>query len=254
MASPLSALIALLLAAAVLAGAALVREVARDGYGVRGGPRSHAHEDLLPAAYGVLRPPSAAGLLRGLRLVAGLIAYGAALGLMVRAHLGVGPWDVLAQGGAAATGLPFGVVTNGIGALVLLLWIPLRQRPGIGTVANVLLVGSAAQAVLDLVPPVDPLPARIVLLLAGMALLAAATGVYIGAGLGAGPRDGLMLGLHLRFGTPVWLARTAVEGSALLGGWALGGDVGIGTAVFALGIGPLCGFAVRALAPATLRR
>ena len=192
-------------------------------------------------------------LLRSGRLVTGLLLYGASLALMLRAQLGVGPWDVLAQGVARVTGVPFGLVTNGIGALLLLLWIPLRQRPGAGTLLNVLLVGTAAQVVLDLTEPPDGLLPRIALLAGGMVLLAVATAVYVGAGLGTGPRDGLMLGLHRRLGWPVWLARAVVEGSALLAGWLLGGNVGVGTVVFALGIGPLCGLAIRLLAPSQLR-
>ncbi|GAA4742983.1 hypothetical protein GCM10025783_13090 [Amnibacterium soli] len=237
----------------VLLGAGLVREVARDGYGVRPGPRSHLGLAADEAGAGLALPDRRAAL-RGGRLVAGLLLYGAAIALIVRAHLGVGPWDVLAQGLAALTRLPFGVVTNGIGALLLLAWWPLRQRPGIGTLLNVLLVGTAAQAVLDVLAPAEGLVPRVALLAAGMVLLAIATGVYVGAGLGAGPRDGLMLGLHRRLGWPVWLARAAVEGSALLAGWLLGGNVGVGTVVFAAGIGPLCGLTIRLLAPAQLHR
>jgi uncharacterized membrane protein YczE len=239
----------------VLLVAALVREVARDGYGVRPGPRSHLVGGLVDRgpARGLGLPGRRASL-RGLRLVVGLLLYGAAIALIVRAQLGVGPWDVLAQGLAAVTRLPFGVVTNGIGALLLLVWWPLRQRPGIGTLLNVLLVGTAAQAVLDVLAPADGVVPRIALLVGGMLLLAVATGIYVGAGLGAGPRDGLMLGLHRRLGWPVWIARAAVEGSALLAGWLLGGDVGIGTVVFAVGIGPLCGVTIRLLAPSQLHR
>jgi uncharacterized membrane protein YczE len=235
-----------------LLAAAVVREIGRDGYGVRPAPRSH-HGDPV----GSPRPvelPARVSLLRGGRLVLGLGLYGTAIALIVRAHLGVGPWDVLAQGVARLCGLPFGLVTNGIGALLLLAWWPLRQRPGIGTLANVLLVGSAAQVVLDLTRPADGAAVRVLLFAAGMVLLAVATAVYIGAGLGAGPRDGLMLGLHRRLGLPIWCARTLVEGTALVTGWLLGGDVGIGTVVFAIGIGPLCGIAVRLLAPTELRR
>lgn len=239
-------------AGALLAGAAVVRAVARDGLGVRPGPRSHHGEPALEA-YGTIALPSRSAVVRGGRLVVGLSLYGAAIALIVRAQLGVGPWDVLAQGLAAVSGLPFGVVTNVVGALVLLLWVPLRQRPGVGTVANVLLVGSAAQAVLDRTAVPDTQLGRAALLVGGIVLLAVATGVYLGAGLGAGPRDGLMLGLHRRLGAPLWLARTIVEGGALLAGWLLGGDVGVGTVVFAAAIGPLCGLAVRLLAPAERR-
>lgn len=245
-------LVTLALGAAVLLAVAVVREVARDGYGVRPAPRSH-HMEVLDASRSVALP-TGGGVLRGARLLVGLGLYGAAIALMLRAHIGVGPWDVLSQGVAGVTGLPFGVVTNGIGVLLLLAWWPLRQRPGIGTLANVLLVGSSAQVVLDLTRPVDGLVAQALLLLGGMVLLAVATAVYVGAGLGAGPRDGLMLGLHRRLGLPIQVARALVEGTALLAGWLLGGNVGIGTVVFAVGVGPLCALAIRLLAPAELVR
>jgi uncharacterized membrane protein YczE len=239
----------------LLAGAAVVREVARDGYGARPGPRSHESDVFEPDRPRPALPlPAPRTLLRSGRLLVGLALYGAAIALMLRAHLGVGPWDVLAQGVARVSALPFGLVTNGIGALLLLAWWPLRQRPGVGTLANVLLVGTGAQTVLDLTRPVEGFLAQATVFLAGMALLAVATGVYVGAGLGAGPRDGLMLGLHRRLGLPIWLARTLVEGTALLAGWLLGGNVGIGTLVFAVAIGPLCGRAIRLLAPAELTR
>jgi uncharacterized membrane protein YczE len=242
----------LALGGAVLLSAAVVREVARDGYGVRPAPRSH-RTGSEPAGR-PLALPGRRGILRGGRLLVGLGLYGAAIALMLRAHVGVGPWDVLSQGVAGVTGLPFGVVTNGIGALLLLAWWPLRQRPGVGTLANVLLVGSSAQVVLDLTRPVDGPVAQALLFAVGMLLLAVATAVYVGAGLGAGPRDGLMLGLHRRLGLPIQVARTLVEGTALLAGWLLGGNVGIGTVVFAVGIGPLCALAIRLLAPAELVR
>lgn len=245
-------LVTLALGGLVLLGAAVGREVARDGYGVRSAPRSHGSEAVAQGR--PLALPGRGGVLQGARLLVGLGLYGAAIALMLRAQVGVGPWDALSQGVAGRTGLPFGVVTNGIGALLLLAWWPLRQRPGIGTLANVLLVGSSAQVVLDLTRPVAGLVAQALLFAAGMALLAVATAVYVGADLGAGPRDGLMLGLHRRLGLPIWLARALVEGTVLLAGWLLGGDVGIGTVVFAVGIGPLCELTVRLLAPAQLRR
>lgn len=181
---------------------------------------------------------------RLIQLVVGLTLYGVAVGLIVLAGLGVDPWDVFAQGVARLSGLPFGLVTNAIGAVVLLLWWPLRQRPGLGTVANVLLVGTAAGATLAVVPAVDSLPVRIAELVFGILLLSVATGLYVGAGLGAGPRDGLMLGIHRRLGLPIWLARTLIEGSVLVVGWLLGGNIGIGTVVFAVAIGPLCSLTI----------
>ncbi|WP_105033092.1 YczE/YyaS/YitT family protein [Arthrobacter ruber] len=184
------------------------------------------------------------GARRGLQLLLGLFLYGFSLAMMIRATLGVSPWDVLAQGGSLQTGIPFGFMTNIIGVIVLLLWIPLRQRPGIGTVLNVLLVGPSAEVGLTLLSEPTQLWARILLFTGGLVLLAVASGLYIGARLGPGPRDGLMTGVHARFGLPVWLVRTAIEGTVLLLGWLLGGSVGLGTVAFALLIGPLVNIAL----------
>ncbi|WP_411079462.1 YczE/YyaS/YitT family protein [Streptomyces sp. cmx-18-6] len=166
---------------------------------------------------------------------------------MITAGLGVPSWDVLHQGLAHTTGLPFGLVVNGVGVLVLLLWIPLRVRPGVGTLANVLVVGLAADAALSVLPEPDGLAVRIPLLLLGIGLNAFATGLYIGAGLGPGPRDGLMTGLAER-GVSLRLARTVIEVVVVAVGWLLGGTVGIGTLLFAVLIGPLAQPAVRRLA------
>ena len=179
-------------------------------------------------------------LARWTRLLSGLVLYGLADGLIIQAGIGVTPWDVLGQGVSLRTGLLFGVVTILIGALVLLLWIPLRQRPGVGTLLNVLLVGAAAQVVLWLVPTPEPLLARIGLFVLGLLLLAVATGLYVGARFGAGPRDGLMMGISRRLGWPIWVARTAIEGTVVAIGWLLGGNAAVGTLAFALLIGPLC--------------
>jgi uncharacterized membrane protein YczE len=169
----------------------------------------------------------------------GLVLYGIAISLEVRAGIGLSPWDVLAQGISNRTGIAFGLVTNIVGALVLLVWIPLRQRPGLGTVLNVLVVGPSAQLGLWLIPQqTEPLPQGL-LFAAGLLLLAVATGLYIGARLGPGPRDGLMTGVRARTGWPIWAVRTGLEGSVLLAGWLLGGQVGIGTVAFVLLIGPL---------------
>lgn len=170
----------------------------------------------------------------------GLILYGIAISLMVRASIGVSPWDVLAQGVDRHTGWGFGGATVVLGAAVLMLWIPLRQRVGIGTVLNVIVVGSSAQLGLTLVPELTSLWVRIPEFSVGLLLLAAATGLYIAPDLGAGPRDGLMTGLHQRLGMPIWVARTSIEVVVVVTGWLLGGDVGVGTLVFALAIGPLC--------------
>jgi len=184
-------------------------------------------------------------LMRLIQLVLGLFLYGIGIALMVRASVGVAPWDVLSQGIAAHSPLSFGLATNVIGAVVLLLWWPLRQRPGIGTVLNVLLIGPSAQVGLWLLPAVDTLWLQLPLFLSGLLLVAIATGFYIGARLGPGPRDGLMTGLHARTGWPIWQVRSLIEGSALLMGWLLGGDVGVGTLAFAMLIGPLCGVTLR---------
>lgn len=176
---------------------------------------------------------------RSVQLPLGLFLYGVAIAMMVRAGIGVGPWDVLTQGISAHTGLAFGLVTNIVGALVLLLWIPIRQKPGIGTLLNVLLVGPSAQVALGIIPVQHVLLVQVLLFAAGLALLAIATGLYIGAGFGPGPRDGLMTGIHRRYGVRIWVVRTAIELTVLLIGWLLGGNVGFGTIAFALLVGPL---------------
>jgi uncharacterized membrane protein YczE len=158
--------------------------------------------------------------------------------MLIMAALGVDPWDVFHQGLARRLGLGVGTWTIIVGALVLVLWIPLRQRPGIGTFGNVLIVGSVMDVVLAAVPSVHGIVARIVVLLSGVFLNGVATGAYIGAGLGPGPRDGLTTGLAAR-GYSIRVVRTGIELTVLLTGWILGGNVGVGTVVYALGIGPL---------------
>lgn len=177
---------------------------------------------------------------RIVQLLVGLVLYGIAGALMIRAVLGVDPWTVLAQGLSVRTGLGIGILTNIIGVLVLLLWIPLRQKPGVGTVLNILIIGPSIELGLWLVPPMTVLWAQILVFAAGLVLLAVASGLYIGARMGPGPRDGLMTGLNRRFGVPIWVARTSVEITVLTIGWILGGNVGFGTVAFALLIGPLC--------------
>jgi uncharacterized membrane protein YczE len=176
---------------------------------------------------------------RIVQLVSGLFAYGIAISLMVQAGIGVAPWDVLTQGLSKQTGVEFGLMTNIIGVGVLLLWIPIRQRPGLGTVANVLLIGPSAQLGLWLFPKQHILGFQLLFFALGLLLLAVATGLYIGARMGPGPRDGLMTGIHARTGWPLWMIRTGIEVTVLLVGWALGGNFGPGTIVFALLIGPL---------------
>lgn len=173
------------------------------------------------------------------RLLAGLVLYGTGIALMVRAGVGLSPWDVLAQGVSLRSGLPFGLVTNLIGAVVLIAWIPLRQLPGPGTLLNVLLVGTTADVALGLIPEAVGIGAEVVWFVAGLTAVAVATGLYLGARLGPGPRDGLMTGLVARSGWPVWVVRTAIEVGVVVLGAALGGDVGAGTLVFALMIGPM---------------
>jgi uncharacterized membrane protein YczE len=175
---------------------------------------------------------------RFVQLSAGLVLFGASLALLVRSELGLDPWDVFHQGLSVATGLSIGVCTIVAGAVVLLLWFPLRQRPGIGTVANVILVGLSLDAILLLIPTTDAPALRWTYLVSGIVLNGIATGAYIGAGLGPGPRDGLMVGLA-RGGRSIRLVRTAIEVSVLVVGWLLGGTVGIGTVLFALTIGPI---------------
>jgi uncharacterized membrane protein YczE len=174
------------------------------------------------------------------QLLIGLFLYGLGIALIVRGEIGVAPWDVLTQGISGRTGLGFGLVTILISGVVLLIWIPLRQKPGVGTVLNALLVGPAADVGLWLIPTGLDLWVRILLFAAGLLVLAIATGLYIGAHFGPGPRDGLMTGLHKRTGRRIWIVRTGIEVTVLGIGWALGGNVGIGTVLFAVLVGPLC--------------
>ncbi|HBF79169.1 MAG TPA: hypothetical protein DD420_04320 [Streptomyces sp.] len=181
-------------------------------------------------------------------LFVGLTLYGASSALMVRAGLGMEPWGVLHQGLAGRTGLSIGVVSIVVGAVVLLLWIPIRQRPGFGTVSNVFAVGLAMDGTLALVPDVRGLAARIAVLVAGIALNGVATGLYISARFGPGPRDGLMTGLHRLTGRSIRLVRTAIEVAVVATGFLLGGSLGAGTVLYALAIGPLAQFFLRVFA------
>ncbi|MFE5894663.1 YitT family protein [Streptomyces sp. NPDC056462] len=182
------------------------------------------------------------------QLYIGLALYGASSALLVEAGLGLEPWNVLHQGLAELTGLTIGVVSIIVGAAVLLLWIPLRQRPGLGTVSNVFVVGLAMDGTLALLPEAHSLAVRITLLLAGILLNGAATGLYIAAHFGPGPRDGLMTGLHQRTGRSIRLMRTAVEIVIVVTGFALGGTVGVGTLLYAVSIGPLAQLFLRVFA------
>ncbi|MGW4499780.1 membrane protein YczE [Micromonospora sp. NPDC004336] len=174
------------------------------------------------------------------QLYAGLVLYGLSMALLINSGLGLDPWDVFHQGLSERTGLSFGTVTIAVGAVVLLLWIPLRQRPGLGTISNVLVIGLVVDAALAVLPAGGPLGVRTGLLVAGIVANGAATGLYIGARLGPGPRDGLMTGyVARRPGRSIRRVRTVIEVTVLALGWLLGGTVGVGTVAYALAIGPL---------------
>ncbi len=178
-------------------------------------------------------------LRRFTQLQLGLLLYGLSIALMVRSGLGMNPWGVFHQGLSGVTGISLGMVVNGVGALVLLVWIPLRQWPGIGTVSNVLVIGVAADAALWLLPPVEGLLLCSVFLIVAIVLNGVATGAYIGAGLGAGPRDGLTTGVVRLTEWEVRWVRMGIEAVVLALGWMLGGAVGVGTVLYTLSTGPL---------------
>ena len=180
-------------------------------------------------------------------LFAGLWLFGTGEGLLVASELGNSPWTVLAEGAAEQTGTGVGTATVAISFLVLAMWIPLRERPGLGTVANAIVVGVAIGVTLAVVPELDGLPLRVGEVVAGIGVVALGSGLYLTTRLGAGPRDGLMLGLHRRTGLSVRLVRTALESGAVALGFVLGGTVGLGTLAFALGIGPAVQAALGAL-------
>ena len=173
------------------------------------------------------------------QLYAGLVLYGFSMALLVRARLGVMPWDVLHQGLGRSVGWSLGTVSVIVGALVLLLWIPLRERPGLGTVSNVFVIGVSVDLSLWLLPAVDDPLLRGAFVVAGIVLNAVATAAYIGVRMGPGPRDGLMTGLVRRSGRSVRLVRTSIEAVVVLTGWLLGGTLGVATVLYALLIGPL---------------
>ena len=185
--------------------------------------------------------------LQAVSLVCGLWMFGTGEAMLVAAHLGNSPWTVFAQGLAQLTPLSVGVLTNIIGAAVLILWIPLHQRPGLGTVANVLVVGTALDVSLTFLPQPEEVAAQLAMCISGIAVVAVGSGLYLRCGLGPGPRDGLMTGIARITGWPLGAARTAVEASVLLCGWLLGGLAGIGTLLFAIFVGPCVHAAVRIL-------
>jgi uncharacterized membrane protein YczE len=175
-------------------------------------------------------------------LLLGLVAFGLGIALMAEAGLGLGPWEAFHQGIGQLTGLSLGTVSIVLGIPILLLWWPLGERPGIGTLLNVAVIGTATNIGLALLPGAVGLPAQVAMMLAGVVVIGLGSGLYLAADLGPGPRDGLMTGLHHRFGWSIRRSRTAVEVTVLVAGWALGGTIGIGTVVFALGIGPVVQF------------
>jgi uncharacterized membrane protein YczE len=180
--------------------------------------------------------------LRGTALLIGLCGYGFSMAMMVRAGLGLDPWDVFHQGLSKHTGMTIGVASAVVGVAVLLAWIPLRNRPGIGTVANVIVIAVTVDAGMWLLVPPTSLPVRIAMMVGAVVLNAFSTVLYVGAGLGPGPRDGLMTGLVARTGLSVRSVRTSIEATVLAVGWLLGGTVGVGTVLYAFGIGPLVQF------------
>jgi uncharacterized membrane protein YczE len=192
-----------------------------------------AHVDLRPVP--LRRSPGR----RLPQLVLGLVLYGTSMAMMTRANLGLNPWDVLHEGLTLITGLSFGTVTAIASVAVLLLWIPLRQRPGVGTIANIVIIAITVDLVRFVLPGQHALGWQITLLVGGVVLNGVATAAYVGARLGPGPRDGLMTGLATRTGRSVRLVRTGIEIVVLGVGWLLGGTVGVGTVLYALAIGPL---------------
>lgn len=176
---------------------------------------------------------------RLIRLFVGLVLFGIGVALMVKSELGLSPWEVLHQGLSFKTGILLGTMGIIIGLLVLVFWLPLREKLGLGTVANVMLIGVVIDLTLWRLPEeFTSTPTRWALLIGGVALIGLATSLYIGAGLGPGPRDGLMTGLAKR-GWPIGIARIGIELTVLFIGWLLGGTVGVGTVLFAFGVGPI---------------
>jgi uncharacterized membrane protein YczE len=198
-----------------------------------------------PPAHGPTTDPAAtAGARRAVLprlpgLLAGLAVFGFGIALMARAGLGLGPWEAFHQGIQFRTGVPMGTVSILLGLPILALWWPLGERPGPGTLLNVLLIGSATNLGNALLPAQSVPALQLAQMLAGVLVIGLGSGLYLAADLGPGPRDGLMVGVHHRFGWSIRRARTAIEVGVLVLGWALGGTIGLGTVVFAFGIGPV---------------
>lgn len=171
-------------------------------------------------------------------LLGGFVCIALGIALMVRANIGLSPWDILHQGISRQTGIPLGMVTILVGLPIMLGWLPLRERPGIGTILNVLLIGMIIDQLLAFLPVRTWLPAQLVQMLVGVIVLGFGAGLYLSAGLGAGPRDGVMMGLVRHTGLSIRVIRTSMELAVLAIGWMLGGNIGVGTLAFAVGIGP----------------
>ena len=191
---------------------------------------------------------------RLLRCVTGLACFGTGIAFFVRSELGVPPWDVFHQGVSHHTGLGLGTVLIIVAFCVLLLWIPLRLRPGLGTLLNAIEIGLVENLAQDLIPETKNIVIRIIFMLLGLTIIAAGSGLYIGAQFGSGPRDGLMLGLYKRFGISLRLARTLVEIVVMVIGIFMGGHIGLGTFVFAFGIGPMVQVALRTFKMSTTQQ
>lgn len=183
--------------------------------------------------------PSILIALRFVKLLVGLFIYGLGISLMVKAGIGIPPWDVLAQGISLQTKLSFGIAQVVVSVVVLLTWIPLRVKPGIGSILNAVLIGLSTDVWMPLLPDFTNFVIQLLIFVLGMCVVAFCTGLYISSNFGMGPRDGLVMGTRKRFGKPVWLIRTVYESFVLLIGWLLGGQVGLGTVMFAFGIGYL---------------
>jgi uncharacterized membrane protein YczE len=178
-------------------------------------------------------------------LLLGLVLFGVGIGTMAQAGLGLGPWEVFHQGISRLTGIPLGTVSILVGVPILAGWWPLGERPGIGTLLNIALIGASTNLTMGVLPAQAWLPAQLAAMLAGVVTIAIGSGLYLASDLGPGPRDGLMTGLHHRFGWSIRLARTTIEVSVLVAGFVAGGTIGLGTVVFAFGIGPLVQVALR---------
>lgn len=187
----------------------------------------------------MLNNPAVNVSLRFVRLLLGLFVYGLGISLMVKAGIGIPPWDVLAQGISLQTKLSFGIAQVIVSVLVLITWIPLRVKPGIGSILNAVLIGLSTDVWMPMLPNFTNFGIQLLVFALGMCVVAFCTGLYISSNFGMGPRDGLVMGTRKRFGKPVWLIRTVYESFVLLVGWLLGGQVGLGTVMFAFGIGYL---------------